>query len=276
MCKRRLQEVSNLTAMEKRKLERALDMSSGYVLKFSDRTFAEFFLDSIGLDIYDAKYDYASGSKANRMRAFWNKESNYTAGKLLGDIFDNWDELSDHYDQTQAPDDCLRIVRRLKESVPVPDLEAVRPISDEEDFKALAKWVRESIDRNEPEAGLDRLHTFLVKYFRVLCQKHGISTEREKPLHSLVGEYVKALKKEGLIESNMSERILKSSISIMEAFNKVRNEQSYAHDNEVLNYNESLLIFGYVTSSIRFIEALESNATVTENKVDEKYDDVPF
>lgn len=268
--------MSNLTAMEKRKLERALDMSSGYVLKFSDRTFAEFFLDSIGLDIYDAKYDYASGSKANRMRAFWNKESNYTAGKLLGDIFDNWDELSDHYDQTQAPDDCLRIVRRLKESVPVPDLEAVRPISDEEDFKALAKWVRESIDRNEPEAGLDRLHTFLVKYFRVLCQKHGISTEREKPLHSLVGEYVKALKKEGLIESNMSERILKSSISIMEAFNKVRNEQSYAHDNEVLNYNESLLIFGYVTSSIRFIEALESNATVTENKVDEKYDDVPF
>lgn len=269
--------MSNLTAMEKRKLERALGMSSGYVLNFSNRTFAEFFLDSVGLDIYDAKYDYASGSKANRMRAFWNIESNYTVGKLLGDIFDNWDEFSGHYDQSQASDDCLRIVHRLKESAPVPDLEAIRPISDEKDFEALAKSVRESIDRNEPETGLDRLHTFLVKYFRVLCQKHGISSEREKPLHSLVGQYVKALKREGLIESSMTERILKSSISVMEAFNKVRNEQSYAHDNEVLNYNESLLIFGHVTSSIRFIETLESNViTVTKNKVDEEYDDIPF
>jgi len=268
--------VSNLTAMEKRKIERALNMSSGYVLNFTNRTFAEFFLDSVGLDIYDTKYDYESGSKANRMRAFWNIENNYMVGKLLGDIFDNWDELSGHYDQTQAPENCLCIVRRLKESAPVPDIEAVRSISDEKDFEALAKSVRESIDRNEPETGLDRLHTFLVKYFRVLCQKHGISTEREKPLHSLVGEYVKALKKEGLIESKMTERILKSSISVMDAFNKVRNEQSYAHDNEVLNYNESLLIFSHVTSSIRFIEALESNATLAENKLDEEYDDIPF
>lgn len=268
--------MSNLTAMEKRKLETALGMSSGYVLNFSNRTFAEFFLDSVGLDIYEAKYNYASGSKANRMRAFWNKESNYTVGKLLGDIFDNWDELSGHSDQSQPPDDCLHIVRRLKEGAPVPDLEAVRPISDDKDFETLAKSVRESIDRNEPETGLDRLHTFLVKYFRVLCQKHGISTEREKPLHSLVGEYVKALKKEGLIESDMTERILKSSISVMEAFNKVRNEQSYAHDNQVLNYNESLLIFGHVTSSIRFIEALESKASATENVEDKEFDDIPF
>lgn len=269
--------MSNLTALEKRRLERAMGMSSGYVLNFSNRTFAEFFLDSVGLDIYDSKYDYSSGSKANRMRAFWDRESNYTVGKLLGDIFDNWDELSGQFEQTPAPEDCLRIVCRLKESAPVPDLEAVRPISEERDFDALAKSVRESIDRNEPETGLDRLHTFLVKYFRVLCQKYGISTEREKPLHSLVGEYVKALKKEGLIESDMTERILKSSISVMEAFNKVRNEQSYAHDNQILNYNESLLIFSHVTSSIRFMEALGTKANViNEKELNEEYDEIPF
>ena len=268
--------MSNLTAMEKRKIERAFNMSSGYVLNFTNRTFSEFFLDSVGLDIYNTKYDYGSGSKANRMRAFWEIESNYMVGKLLGDIFDNWNELSDHYDQTQTPDDCLRIVHRLKESATVSDIEAVRPISDEKGFEALAKSVREAIDRDEPETGLDRLHTFLVKYFRVLCRKHEISIERKKPLHSLVGEYVKALKKEGLIESKMTERILKSSISVMEAFSKVRNEQSYAHDNKVLNYHESLLIFSHVTSSIRFIEALESNATVAENKLHEEYNDIPF
>src|SRR5438105_10024307 len=109
------------------------------------------------------------------------------------------------------------------------------------------------------EAGLDRLHTFVVKYVRVLCEKYGINTEREKPLHSLFGEYVKELKRSGRIESQMTERILKSSISVLEAFNQVRNERSLAHDNPVLNYSESLLIFNHVASSIRFIAALEDS-----------------
>lgn len=270
--------MSDLTMMEKRKLERALGMGSGYVLDFSNRTFEEFILESVGIEIYDEKYDYASGSKANRMRAFWEKESNYLVGKLLGDIFENWDELNHGYEIKPVPEDCLKIVQRLKASAPVPDISAVEAIKEDKDFETLAKSVREAIDRNEPETGLDRLHTFVTKYFRVLCEKHGITTEREKPLHSLVGEYIKHLKKEGLIESEMTERILKSSISVMEAFNKVRNQQSYAHDNEVLNYNESLLIFGHVTSSIRFIEAIEAarRRSTTENVSANDFDDIPF
>jgi hypothetical protein len=267
--------MSDLSMMEKRKLERALGMSSGYVLDFCNRTFEEFILDCTGIEIYDSKYDYASGSKANRLRAFWDIESNYTVGRLLGEIFDNWDELNRELNKTPLPEECLKIVQRLKTSAPVPDIGAVEPNTDEKDFETLAKSVRESIDRNEPEIGLDRLHTFVTKYFRVLCKKHGITTEWKKPLHSLVGEYVRFLKNEGLIESEMTERILKSSISVMEAFNKVRNQHSYAHDNEVLSYDESLLIFGHVTSSIRFIETIEnshsrnSHGTTTEPEIDD-------
>lgn len=270
--------MSDLTMMEKRKLERAFGMGSGYVLDFSNRTFEEFILESVGIEIYDEKYDYASGSKANRMRAFWEKESNYFVGKLLGDIFDNWGELNHGYEKKPIPEECIKIVQRLKTSAPVPDISAVEPNTDDKDFETLAKSVREAIDRNEPETGLDRLHTFVTKYFRVVCEKHGITTEWEKPLHSLVGEYVKHLKREGLIESEMTERILKSSISVMEAFNKVRNQQSYAHDNEVLNYNESLLIFGHVTSSIRFIKAIQDarRRKTTENVSVNEFDDIPF
>ena len=139
----------------------------------------------------------------------------------------------------------------------------------------MAKSVREFIDRNEPENGLDRLHTFLVKYFRSKCQVRGLTIDRKKPLHSLVGEYIKAIKKKGLIDSEMTERILKSSISIMEAFSYVRNNQSYAHDNQqVLNYNESLLIFGHITNSVRFIENLEaSTATDQQQKFT---NEIPF
>lgn len=268
--------MSDLTAIEKRKLERALGMGSGYVLGFSNRTFQEFFLDSVGIDIYDAKYDYDSGSKANRMRAFWNLESNYLVACVLDLLFTEWDEFKGYGASDVPPEECLRIVQRLKESASVPDIGVVTSISEDQTFDMLARSVQDAINRNEPEAGLDRLHTFVVKYFRDLCRKRRITASTDKPLHSLVGEYVKALKAEGLIESVMTERILKSSISVMEAFNRVRNDQSLAHDNKMLNYNESLLIFAHVTSSIRFIEAIEKPSTEKSPQVEESLDDIPF
>ncbi len=260
--------------MEKRKLERAFGMSSGYVLDFSNRTIEEMFLESVGVEIYDEKYNQGSGSKAHRMRAFWEKEDNYLVGKMLRYIFDNWSEFKRHNDPVTPLDECVKIANRLKESAPVPDLEVIQAISNEKDFESLAKSVREAIERNEPENGLDRLHTYLVKYFRIKCKDLGITIDKKKPLHSLVGEYIKAIKKSGLVESEMSERILKSSISVMEAFSHVRNNQTYAHDNKTLKYNESLLIFGHVTNSIRFIERISADKKPVEERVE--YDDIPF
>jgi Abortive infection C-terminus len=72
-------------------------------------------------------------------------------------------------------------------------------------------------------------------------------------------EYLKRLRDAGLLESLMTERILKSSISVLEAFNDARNNKSLAHD-PILNYEESLLIFNHVASSVRFIKALEARA----------------
>ena len=53
--------MSDLSNIEKRNLERLFGMGSGYVLDFSNRTFEEFIFDSTGKNIYDSKYDNASG-----------------------------------------------------------------------------------------------------------------------------------------------------------------------------------------------------------------------
>ncbi len=272
--------MSDLTNAEKRKLERAFGMASGYVLNFSNRTFEEFFLDSVGIEIYDEKYDYASGSKANRMRALWNIEPNHIVGKVLEDIFDEWEEWNEkeynpssgEYEVPRFPDDCLKIVERLKAHSPVPEIEALKPNTDDRDFEALARSVKGYIKRNEPETGIDRLHTFVVKYVRNLCIKHGISTERSKPLHSAFGQYVKSLRAAGVIETDMTERILKSNISVLDAFNKVRNEHSQAHDNSIISYQEALLIFNNVVSMIRYLDTIEK-----KKKKSEKSElDIPF
>lgn len=268
--------MADLTAIEKRKLERALGMGSGYVLKFSNNTFSEFFLDYCDIDIYDDKYNYSSGSKANRMRAFWDIESNYLVAKALDTLFTEWLEFKGYDSPDTPPEECLLIVKKLKDNASAPDIDAVTPNTDDESFEVLAASIRNLTVQNNPVLVLDRLHTFVIKYFRVLCEKRGVEIGRDKPLHSLVGGYIKALKAQGLIESEMTERILKSSISVMEAFNRVRNEQSFAHDNNVLNSAESMLILAHVSSSIKFIKALEESAEASMEINCDSDNDFPF
>jgi hypothetical protein len=93
------------------------------------------------------------------------------------------------------------------------------------------------------------------------------------------GEYVRALRDGGHLESVMTERILKSSISVLVAFNDVRNHKSLAHDNPILNYEESLLIFNHIAASVRFVKLLEAKikAKVATTKDAGAWDDgVPF
>jgi hypothetical protein len=270
--------MSDLTFIEKTKLEKLFQMGGGYVLDFSNRTLAEFVVESTGQDIYDAKYDYASGSKANRLRAFWTREPNHLVGKLIHDLLEYCRPAAGDLDKDRLFGECESIVRRLQQSAPVEALDVITAEGSERDFEVLARAVRDSIERNEPEAGLDRLHTYVTKLTRKLAEKRGIAIDRDKPLHSIFGEFVKALRNAGLVKSEMTERILKSSISVMEAFSRVRNEQSLAHDNPTLSYEESLLIFNHVCSAVRFIKALEvpaerAAAAGSQEAID---DEIPF
>jgi hypothetical protein len=257
--------MSNLSSIEKIKLEKLLEMSGGYVLDFSNRTFQEFIQDNCNVDIYNAKYDYESGSKANRLRAFWSREPNHIVGKLLSDLLDYWKVQKSMQSQaiTQTENnlfnECYKISERLKLDSTVENIEVIQSYSDDKDFSILAKSIRESIDKNEPQIALDRLHTYTVKYIRQLCDKHNIGYDKDTPLHSLFGGYVKILMQDKIIESEMTERILKSSITILESFNKVRNDQSFAHDNPILNYDESILIFNNIANSIKFIDSIEKD-----------------
>lgn len=251
-------------------------MGSGYVLSFSDSTFHEFVLDTVGKDIWDSKYNYASGSKANRLRGFWASEPNSIVGRLVASLIEYGQADSAFPPELLAQ--CRGIVNRLLKDQPVREIEALTSVTGEKEFEHLERSVRDAVERNNPEAGLDHLHTYLVKFVRVRCERRGIDITKDKPLHSLFGEYIKGLREEGLIESEMAERILKSSISHMEAFNHVRNNKSLAHDNKVLGYEEALFIMNAVTGSIRFLRSVEPDsskpkATLTATG---ETDDLPF
>jgi hypothetical protein len=75
----------------------------------------------------------------------------------------------------------------------------------------------------------------------------------------------------------MTERILNSSVQVLEAYNKVRNDHSLAHANPVLNHNESSLIVDNVLSIIKFIKRMEAEADNAEIDLDENLNEnMPF
>ena len=105
--------MNSLTHIEKQKLERELRMDGGYVLDFSNRTFEDFFREVVGVPIYDTHYALGSGSKANRMRAFWQVATDDQMRALLQGILEGWD-LYSRAPITDAARALLQgIIRRL-------------------------------------------------------------------------------------------------------------------------------------------------------------------
>ncbi len=274
--------MSDLTSIEKMKLEKLLEMGGGYILDFSNRTFEEFVLENIGVNIYSEKYDYASGSKANRLRQVWNVEGNYIVGRLLDALLERWrflNLLSDSDSTPQLYIECERIVRRLLDGSAIDLLGAIEPFSDQREVSLLEKQIRTSLLNNEPVAALDRLHTYAVKFIRRVSDRNSLEYSEDTPLHGLYGQYVKHLTKEGIIQSEMTQRILKTFISLLEQFNHVRNRESLAHDNTVVNHKEGELIVSAVLLIIKFVRSIEEvrpdeHTSGSDKKVE--YDDIPF
>ena len=98
----------------------------------------------------------------------------------------------------------------------------------------------------------------MVSYIRSLCEKHKIKYEKKESLNAVFGKYIKNLIKLNKIESEMTIKILKFWISILDSFNYIRNNKSLAHDNKkIADYSESILIFNNINSLIKFIQVLE-------------------
>jgi Abortive infection C-terminus len=275
--------MADITKIESLKLEKIFDMQGGYVLDFSNRTLNDFVLETINVELYADKYSDKGDSKANRIRTIWHKEHNYKVGTLIFKLLEYWrDKKTLLYKGITEPeqnlyDECIKICNKLIQNIIVEEIEVFRDNHADKDFSLLSKSIRESIEKNEPEVALDRLHTYVMKFIRKLCDNHSIVYNIEESLNAVFGKYVKFIITSGKIESQMTEKILKYSINVLESFNDIRNNKSLAHDNKILNYSESLLIFNNVTNSIKFIETIEHIIEADNKKIEEqKWEDLPF
>lgn len=163
--------MSDLSNTEKHNLEKLFVMSGGCILNFSNRTFDDFVHDSTGRNIYDAKHESGSGSKANRRRAFRAVAPNNVVAMLLRELLAYNSEIGVNTDLQSEFEVCQRTALRLGQSASVAEIEAITPNSFERDFAALAKQVHEAIDKNEPESGRDRLYMFAILERREIVEE---------------------------------------------------------------------------------------------------------
>lgn len=108
-----------LSISDKTKLEALFEMKSGYVLDFSNNSFANFFRENFGIDIYSGDYEFCGESKANHLRAFWEKANSTTVGKTILCLLEYWrtERLVNKKEITiidqQLYDECQTIAKRL-------------------------------------------------------------------------------------------------------------------------------------------------------------------
>lgn len=107
--------MSALTMADRQVLEKHFDMSKGYVLNFSDRTFSEFVFETVGQEIHDKKYTTGGTSKANKLRALWKIEADYVVGKLILALIDYEATLNTYPDSetTARSEKCRLVATRL-------------------------------------------------------------------------------------------------------------------------------------------------------------------
>lgn len=80
--------MADLSYSDKENIEIALQMESGYVSDFSNRTFKDFMYDTAKIDIYSDKYASKGDSKAKRLNSFLELEPNLIVGRALKELLE--------------------------------------------------------------------------------------------------------------------------------------------------------------------------------------------
>ena len=145
--------MSSLKTNDKQILEKLFQMAGGGVLNFTNRQISEFFRDNLNIDVYADSYNYASGSKANRVRGFWMAAPDTLVAKSITELIGYIDNqiLLGNLKQEDFPEN-LRIKAREVAQV----LTGVKPRQSQVKIETVLTE-DEFINRDFKNISLDRL-----------------------------------------------------------------------------------------------------------------------
>lgn len=251
--------MARLTNSELKIFEKLL-INGGYVLDFNNNDFGLFVFDVTGIDVYDKEYlqhveeIMGGSSKGKILKYFLHNESEQLVLKLLKELLEYLEVLDDDIFEVNVKQ--LNSAKSILDKHTAADY-LIESSSTEEKIDNLIEDINQSIIDGKPEFTLDRLHTLMNNYVKELCDKYNIEYDNHESLNQIFRRYANFTNQK--LESDLSKTILVQTGSIFDKFNTVRNNQSYAHDNDILNRAESLLIYRNVVNIYEFIKTIEND-----------------
>ncbi|MGC2414482.1 MAG: restriction endonuclease [Stellaceae bacterium] len=160
----------NIRSIDMLVIDDLFQMGDGYVLNFSDRTFAQFFAEELNVDIDNPAYAKYGTSKARRLRCFLQTVDKATAVRALSALWDYREVIRErvgHEDPiTNAHGRLLTIINRLNSGTTTPPQAGASPVPafDRELYPQFLAELQDLIGL-EPHARGYAFESFLKRLF---------------------------------------------------------------------------------------------------------------
>jgi hypothetical protein len=257
-----LKDVSKIRSIDMLLLDKVLEMEGGYVLNFSDRTFASFFAEELNIDIDDPIYAQNGGSKGKRLRRFLQISDPGLSARALRKLWDYREAVRTRSGREEALEDVqdklFQIIHRLEGDSGLARTDAIERFEHDETLDELVASIERDIQAHKPHVALDRLHTYCMKKFAHLLRQRGEQPSTGETLNARAGRYFNPMRRSRQIRP-ISDKIMKSTVETFELYNGIRNNESLAHDNTLVESNEARFIFDGIVNMLRFVKTIEGN-----------------
>jgi restriction endonuclease len=178
----------NIRSVDMQHIDDIFDMGSGYVLNFSDRTFAQFFAEELNIDIDDSIHQKSGTSKAKRLRTFLQTADKAIVVRALNALWEYREAVRERFgnaEKLQNPHGrLLAIINRLQSEAPA-SASNDRPATPAFDRQAIARLRDDLI-------GLSRLdpHPRGYAFEKFLCEAFTLFGLEPRDPFRLRGEQI--------------------------------------------------------------------------------------
>ncbi len=255
----------NFSKTDIKNLDRIFAMREGYVLDFSNKTFAEFMDDELQVDIYADQYSAVGTSKAKRLREFWRIESAELCASSLLKLWSYRETLGGEFAAKDAVTEARNkseidaLIAKISDGV-IADLGSTFTTHTSQKQVSITELVA-AIERDfkvgDFPALMDRLHTYSDAKLGHLLDCQNIQYNRSTPLNGKLGLYCKHLESNGNLAQSVA--LLKRTVPLFEQLNEVRNNHSFAHPAQVLDHSSARYLFDMTTATLRHLKAIDRN-----------------
>ena len=215
-----------LPSKQREIFDRIFQCGDGYVLDFSDRTMAEWFRETCGLEIFQERFQIEGGSKDKTLRGFVAVAEPRLVAQVMRTLWAYRCSLrsvaaNDPAEEARLSAWLEQFASELETSSAVPLEEAIRDFSGDTTLTKLRASIAADLIAEKPDVALDRVHTYCVKRFRHLLAARGQKFDSNTPLDALFGAYGRLLKEAAAV-SEFALPTLRVQHKLFEALNHIR------------------------------------------------------